>query len=145
MFYGRRPILLHSARLSRYLDSLLPISVQEEAFHRGAQLLRKAEILYNADVVFPIFFCLLWRHQFRHLDAPPVASPEDRVVVLDRMAATAAAAAADGSSATETARIRLFEPESSGGLVELSIEESYLTKAGLTLAYLLRLPSTLEE
>ncbi len=60
--------------LSSYLDSLLPCGVQEDAFHRGALLLRQgkeAASLYFD--VFPFFFCLLWRREFKTLDLPPIA------------------------------------------------------------------------
>ena len=61
---------LNGTLLSRYLDGLLPTGVQEEAFHRGAQLLRKESLYFD---MFPLFFCLLWRGDFKHLELPPVA------------------------------------------------------------------------
>ena len=68
-----RPVPLpspsHPGGLSSYLDRLLPVSVQEEAFHRVTILLRKESVCCD---MFPFFFCLLWRREFRTVDLPPI-------------------------------------------------------------------------
>lgn len=110
------PILLNSSKLLDYLDRFLPVSYQEEAFHRGAQMLRK-EVFLSGDM-FPVYFCLLWRSSFRHLDIPPVQGVEDRITVLDYLSNRPPG----DCSSTESAKFRILES------TEVSIEESYLLK-----------------
>ena len=89
-------------------------------FCRGAQLLRKESLYFD---MFPLFFCLLWRGDFKHLELPPVADREDRVAVLENLAKDLSTPEEDSlKSRTETAKFRLFET------CDVDIEESYLMK-----------------
>ncbi len=130
---SRRPSLSPMPDLSSYLASMLPVSLQEEAFHRGALLLRKESVYF--DDLFPYFFCLLWRREFRTLDLPPISDQEDRVAVLDVLANSYVESDYDTfdddddeyseRGGTRTAKFRLFES------ADVSIEESYLLKRAL--------------
>ena len=113
-----KSILLRTSNLSRYLDALLPRSLQEEAFHRGAQMLRNELCLF--DDAFPVLFCLLWRNRFHHLDLPLIADKEDRVSVLEFL--TSDSASNEERGKIVSAKFRLFETS------DLDIQESYLMK-----------------
>ena len=112
-------LLLNPNSLSRHLDALLPLSVQEEAFHKGAHLLKK-ELYFD---MFPLYFCLLWKPEFRHLDLPPLGDPQDRIAALEFLTSgndVVGECHSECYPRVESAKFRLFETS------EISIEESYL-------------------
>lgn len=100
--------------LATYLDNLLPRQIQEELLHRGAQLLRRD--LYND--LFPTFFCLIWRSDFRLLHLSNIPATVDKITILDFLEKKTNREV----HRTESAKFRLFDNEG------LSIEESYLMK-----------------
>ena len=118
---------LDAEALHAYVERFLPASVQEESFHRGAQLLRKE---LDSDM-FPRYFRLLWKPHFRHLDLPPISEADHRIATLDFIVDSFAGGRQGAKKVShddaaggflETAKLRLFET------CEIGIEESYLLK-----------------
>ena len=114
---------LDAEALHAYVERFLPASVQEESFHRGAQLLRKE---LDSDM-FPRYFRLLWKPHFRHLDLPPIADADQRISTLDFIVDAFAGGRQEAKKVSqrglvETAKFRLFETS------EVGIEEAYLLK-----------------
>ena len=123
--FNGKIVHVDSNRLSAHLDKFMPIAIQEECFHRGAQMLRKELFLFDA---FPLYFRLLWRPEFRHLDIPPILDSENRASILNFLASSGFRTRQDDAEyeqdlvALESAKFRLFEHS------EIDIEESYLMK-----------------
>ncbi|TRY70234.1 hypothetical protein TCAL_04848 [Tigriopus californicus] len=117
---SNKNIIIDPPALARYLNAHLPPSVQEESFHRGANLVKK-ELFFD---MFPPYFGLLWRPSFHFLDLPPIRELSDRVFVLDLLTTSPAEGTSEEHplGSIETAKFRLFDT------CELNIEESYLMK-----------------
>lgn len=107
------------------MDYLLPRSMQEEVFHRGAQVLRQEQLLEVASTggghdLFVPFFQLFWRSDFQLLNLPGMSSSSDRTRVLENLAENLR----DGPS-PEVAKFRMFDNQT------LTLEESYFLKRAL--------------
>ena len=109
-----------------YLDLFMPISMQEEAFHRGTQMVRKEELFCGQFDMYASFFYLFWRKEFRLLNIPQLSASQDRIAVLEHLIrkddrASQTSRKTD-SLQLENVKFRMFETDS------LNIEESYLMK-----------------
>ena len=109
-----------------YLDLFMPISMQEEAFHRGTQMVRKEELYCGQFDMYASFFYLFWRKEFRLLNIPQLSASQDRIAVLEHLIrkddrASQTSRKTD-SLQLENVKFRMFETDS------LNIEESYLMK-----------------
>ena len=107
-----------------YFDSMVPPSMQEESFHRGAQMLRKEQLFCDNLDMFPTFFSLFWKPSYKLLNIPTIGKNLDRVLILENLLwkISEGNPAQQWNISVESAKFRLFDQES------LGIEESYLTK-----------------
>ena len=111
-----------------YLDLFMPISMQEEAFHRGTQMVRKEELFCGQFDMYASFFYLFWRKEFRLLNIPQLCASQDRISVLEHLIRTSETSSVNNNLKSkkdlqlENVKFRMFEKDS------LNIEESYLMK-----------------
>ena len=118
----------HTNDILSYLDLFMPISMQEEAFHRGTQMVRKEELFCGQFDMYASLFYLFWRKEFRLLNIPQLSNSQDRISVLEHLLRTSEIASetapksVHGGLQLENVKFRMFETES------LNIEESYLMK-----------------
>ena len=100
--------------------------MQEEAFHRGTQMVRKEELFCGQFDMYASFFYLFWRKEFRLLNIPQLSASQDRISVLEHLIRTADNATnkplVKKSLQLKNVKFRLFEKDT------LNIEESYLMK-----------------
>ena len=80
----------------RYVDSFMPISMQEEAFQHGTQMVRKEELFCGLYDLYTPFFYLFWRQEFQLLNIPHLCAPHDRISVLEHILRTAGTSTNNG-------------------------------------------------
>jgi len=107
--------------LGDYLGTYIPHVLEEELFHRGLVLLSR-EVWQEADPLIPDMFVLymfvFYRPDMKQLEVPALSKHSDRVTVLDLLYNLGTP---HGHLVTQ-AKFKMFDQ------VDLSIEESYLTK-----------------
>jgi len=109
-------------RLEDYIRSHVPLSVEENLFQTGLELIKKEVDCRESDSLTPHMFVLymfvLYRSNIKYLDLPALANHTDRVTVLDLLYNVGAQY---GHQVT-TVKMKMFQHSN------ISIEENYLTK-----------------